>query len=53
MTHLVDQVTNIADIFLDAFHKLLNAACHRPLACRDKGGVLDEMQLLDRIQQQT
>ena len=38
------------DMFLDAFHNILNVTCHRPPTRRDKGGVLDEMQLLDWIQ---
>ena len=38
------------DIFLDVFHKILNATCHRPPTRHDKGGVFDEMQLLDWIQ---
>ena len=38
------------DIFLDVFHKILNTTCHRPPTRHDKGGVFDEMQLLDWIQ---
>ena len=51
VTNLVHQVASIVDIFLDVFHKNLYAACYTLAGLRGEGGVLDEVQLLNRVEQ--
>ena len=51
MTNLVHQVASIVDIFLDVLHKNFYAACYTLAGLRGEGGVLDEVQLLNRVEQ--